>query len=272
VNHREASSSAPSSGRLAWLAIGVVAALVALALAGLRRGGGDEALFVYVGAGFRLPVEEAAGRFREQTGIPVELSFGGSGCVLAQASLSRRGDLYMPGEEFFMAQARRRDMIVAERPIAHMWPVVLVQEGNPLGITGLDDLRRAGLRVGLGDPEATACGIAADALLQRRGLKAPVAANQIMAALNVNELGTAVALEALDAAIAWDATADLFAADVDVVAIPPGVGRRTTIPLGILSYSKRPEAARRFLEFMASPEGGVAVFREHGYDVSDRTS
>ncbi len=254
--------------RLAWLAIGAASALAALALANLRRGGAEDPLFVYVGAGFRLPVEEAAGRFREETGVSVELSFAGSGCLLAQASLSRRGDLYMPGEEFFMEQARERGLIIEERPIAHMWPVVLVQEGNPKRIRGLADMARPGIRVGLGDPEATACGIAADALLREWELEEPIGANQIMAALNVNELGTAVSLGALDAAIAWDATAGLFMRDTDAVEIPHESSRRTTIPLGILNFSTRMAAARRFLDFMADPEGGISVFRSNGYDTS----
>ena len=243
---------------------GIVA--LALSLSSVGRRGGDDALFVYVGAGFRLPVEEVASRFREETGVSVELSFAGSGCLLAQAALSRRGDLYMPGEEFFMAQAREQGLITREADIAYMRPVILVPRGNPKNIEGVADLGRPGLRVGLGHPLATACGISAEEVLRGLPSQARVRANVIMNALNVNELGTAVALKALDAAIAWDATADLFRLDTEALAIPPKIGKPTTIPLGILSFTRRPEEARRFLEFMGDEQGGVAVFKEHGYE------
>jgi molybdate transport system substrate-binding protein len=51
--------------------------------------------------------KEAALVFERETGIHVELHFGGSGSMLSQMILSRRGDLWFPRFSDYMAKASR---------------------------------------------------------------------------------------------------------------------------------------------------------------------
>jgi len=54
---------------------------------------------------------EAALVFEKETDIHVGLHFGGSGSMLSQMSLSRRGDLYFPGSSDYMAKAIERKVV-----------------------------------------------------------------------------------------------------------------------------------------------------------------
>jgi molybdate transport system substrate-binding protein len=224
-------------------------------------------LLVFAGAGFRLPIEAAARLFTERTGIPVETTFAGSGCLLAQAELAGRGDAFIPGEDHYLQQARERGLVETAVPLAYLEPVIAVRRGNPLRLADLADLGRPGLRLGLGDPRSVAVGLATerwiDATLAPDAAQA-VRANVRTRALNVNELGSQLALGALDAAIVWDATVALFP---DLEAVGGGAGRahRTAIRAAVLTSSPRPDAARAFVAALADSTG-AALFRRFGYE------
>ena len=227
----------------------------------------EPTLLVFAGAGFRLPIEEAAREFSEKEGLAVETTFAGSGCLLAQAELAGIGDVFLPGEVHYLDHGRERGLVGGPVSIAYLRPVIAVRAGNPHGIENLADLGRPGVRVGLGDPESVAVGIAAarwiDATLAPAD-RAALRANVRTLALNVNELGSQLTLGALDAAVVWDATVPLF----DSLERVPGSESapfRTLITGGVLSLSGQPEAAARFLRFLAG-DRGAEIFRRHGYE------
>lgn len=224
-------------------------------------------LTVFAGAGFRLPIEAAVQAFEARVPVEVEVTFAGSGCLLAQAELAGRGDVFIPGERHYLDQARRRGVAGDAVPIAYLRPVIAVPRGNPAGITALSDLARPGLRVGLGDPESVAVGVATERWMTAT-LDAPtrdaIDANVRTRAINVNELGSQLTLGALDAAVVWDVTVPLFDA-LDAVAPASSREHRTTITGGVLGFSRHPVEAGGFLAFLAGPEG-AAIFAAHGYE------
>ena len=248
----------------------IVLVTIACALATLgvllavRASYGATTLLVHAGAGIRPPLDELGKMFEEKTGVRVDYSYKGSGCLLADICFSRRGDLYIPGELFYVEQARERGFVEDSRVVAQMSTVVIVQKGNPKGIRGLKDLTRRGLRVGMGDPEAVAVGRAANEALVKAGLLHEVEKNVVMQALNVVELGIGVKLRHLDAAIVWDATAHLFGNDVETIQLPEEWRVDCPIPVGVLSFSSHPAEAERFMNFLATEEAEKA-FVKHGY-------
>ena len=232
-----------------------------------RARAAGEPLIVYAGAGFRLPVERAARLFAEREGIPVEATYAGSGCLLAQAELAGRGDVFLPGEIHYAEQARARGLAGDLIPVAWLRPVIALRRGDRHSVERLEDLARPGLRLGLGDPRSVAVGVAAEAWLEDaldEKTAAAVRANVTTRAINVNELGTQLALGAIDAAIVWDATVPLYDG-LRSVAPESGRRHRTRITGTVLSMSARPDAAARFLELLAGADG-AAIFRSLGYE------
>lgn len=140
----------------------------------------QRSLFVLSGAGMRPPMDEIGKTFEKKTGIQVKYTYAGSACLLTQIDTARQGDAYMPGEKFYLDQARERDFVVESRDIAYIIPVILVSKGNPKHIRTLEDLVRPDVRVGLGDAKATAVGKQADVVLKRAGLTKAMKAKRPM--------------------------------------------------------------------------------------------
>ena len=237
-----------------------------LALARAADAAAGTTLTVHAGAGIRPPLDELGEIFQSRTGVRVDYNYKGSGCLLADICFSRIGDVYIPGELFYVQQARERGFIRDQRVVAEMSTMIIAQRGNPRNIRSLRDLARPGLRVGLGDPEAVAAGRAAVETLDKAGVRVAVQRNVVMTALNVIELGNAVKLRHLDGAIVWDATAALFGDQVAAVSIPAAQRVDCPIPVATLTFSEHPREAAQFVAFLASEEG-ARVFRKHGYGV-----
>ncbi|MBI2302431.1 MAG: substrate-binding domain-containing protein [Armatimonadetes bacterium] len=237
-----------------------------LAYAPPEKGDGKNGLFVYAGAGIREPLDTAGSLFTAQTGTKVHYSYTGSACLLAQITLSQKGDLFLPGEVFYMEQAKERGYLKEKRHVAYFVPVIAVQKGNPKGIHTLQDLTRPGLRVGLGEAKSCAIGSLTEKLLAKAGLTAAVEKNTKMHTPMAAELGNALKLGSIDAAINWDAVTHQFLSSVDAVTIPEQDNLTTAIEAGVLSFTKQPEPALRFAEFLAG-QSGQGVFEQAHYTI-----
>jgi len=247
----------------------ILAAIIGVLLI-YRSGQSGATLLVHAGAGIRPPLDKLGEMFQKETGVRVDYSYKGSGCLLADICLSKKGDVYIPGETFYMQQAKGKKFITKDRIVAGMTTVLIVQKGNPKKIRGLKDLSRPGLRLGMGDWEAVAAGKAAREALTRAGVFKEVQKNLVMSALNVIELGNAVKLGHLDAAIVWDATAALYKkTEMETISLPDEHRVYSPIPVGVLTFSKHPKEAERFMNFLAS-DSAAKVFQEYGYSVSKK--
>ena len=223
-------------------------------------------LLGHAGAGIRPALDDAAAVFTEQTGIKIEYNYKGSGCLLPDALLSGKGDVYIPGEEYYVKQAIDRELVEpGYKVVASMSTVIITRPGNPKNIQTLQDLTKPGIRLGIGDPEVVAVGRAAKETLTKAGVWDQVQPNKVMAALNVSELSNAVRLGNLDAAVVWNACAALYTKqDITTILILDKHSVTSTIPVGILKSSRHAREAQQYLDFLASAEGN-RIFLKHGF-------
>ncbi|MCS7265181.1 MAG: molybdate ABC transporter substrate-binding protein [Armatimonadetes bacterium] len=226
---------------------------------------GKDPLFIYAGAAFRPPLEAMGREFERKYGVPVRFNFTGSNCLLAQIILSQHGDLFLPGEEFYVRQAKKRGYVIKSEIIGYFVPVILVRKGNPKGIKSLKDLAKPDIKVGLGDPKACAIGEISEAILRKNGLTEAVHKNVVLRAMTAPELANALRLGGIDACINWDAIANYpwVRPAVEVITIPPEQNVITANPLAILKITKNHEAAELFLQFALKE--GQRILKEHGF-------
>jgi molybdate transport system substrate-binding protein len=239
----------------------------ALALAGPSHGAAPQAkLLVHAGAGIRPALDEAAAAFEKQTGIKVEYNYKGSGCLLPDVLLTGQGDVYIPGEEYYVRQAVARKLVdKSYRIVATMTTVIIARPGNPKHLRTLADLAKPGVRLGLGDPKVVACGQAAKNAFTKAKLWAGAEKNLVMTGQNVSELSNAVRLGNLDAAVVWDATASMYSTrDLAKIAIAPRYSVTYRVPVGVVTKSRQMAMAKRYMDFLAGPEGR-RIFLKHGF-------
>jgi len=245
------------------------ALLLALGLAGVPGPGSasQRELAVFAGSASKPATEEVAARFEEATGARVLLHFGGSGGVLSQMELARRGDVYFPGSSDFLELAKRRGLVdpATEVRVVYLLPAINVARGNPKGIRGLDDLARPGIRVGIARPETVCVGLYGVEALEREGLAGRVRPNVVNYAESCEKTAQMLALGLVDAVLGWDVFDDWDPERIETVPYPPDrVTRIGYIPAAVSAFAREPELARRFLAFLLEP-AAQEVFRRRGY-------
>lgn len=228
-------------------------------------------LFIYCGAGISPPMREIGKEFEKRYGIKVDYTFAGSPCLLAQITFTKEGDLYMPGEQWYMDQAIEKGYIERWKHVALFIPTIAVQKGNPKNIQSILDFRRSDLRIGLGNKEACAIGEISDRLFKKaervlniKGLADSIWKNAKYLAMQEPELGNTIKLKHLDATIIWNATAFRIKDSIDIIPIDPRYRIDSPIPLGVLKFSENKSLANKFLDFVLSPQG-KAIFERHGF-------
>jgi molybdate transport system substrate-binding protein len=247
----------------------VVAAFCLLALAGCTRSRKPVELMFFCGAGLRQAAEELIDTFETRETVTMQTTYDGSGKLLAQVTALKRGDLFMPGEAFYVQKAQEQGLIAESTidSVCYFVPVLFVRKGNPAGVKSLGDLARSGVRVGLGDERSCAVGREATALLQRAGVdRQRVERNVSVRTGTVAELATAVQLSLVDAAVVWQATARQFREHGEIVWIPAETAGAIAVPIAVMKSTEHRIEAERFIEFLKS-RTAKDIFIRHGYDV-----
>lgn len=245
--------------------VGIALLLAAggLAFYALRpAGGGPRQLTVFCAAGLKKPVEDAAARYREETGAEVALQFGGTGTLLSQLRVAKQGDLFIAADDASLADARKLDVIREVLPLARQQLVVAVAAGNPKQIRGFSDLLKPGVRVALPNPEAASAGKVGKHLLGDRWEE--LAAKAAVTKPTVTEIAADVKLGAADAALIWDSTVPQFAG-LEKVELPEFAKHLENASAAVLNSAVAAPEALRFARYLSAPERGGEVFQKHGF-------
>ncbi len=228
-------------------------------------------LTLLCGAASKPAIERIVQDYEQATGERVEVMFGGSGTLLSQLTLAGKGDLYLPGSHDFIERALATGQIVdgSQQVLAYLVPALLVPEGNPAGITGLEDLARPGLRVGIGNPETVCLGQYAVEILEHNDLLEEVMPNVVAFGASCSGVVDMPVMGSVDAALSWGVTEAWNPQRLDSLAFAPGqVPRISTVAIAISAHSSDPERAQRFIDHVRSPVG-LEVYRQAGY-ITDR--
>lgn len=227
----------------------------------------EEKPVLFCGAGIRPPVAELVELFAEEDGVQIETDYAGSEVLLSRIKLSRKGDLYMPGDKHYIELADAEGLILSHKAACYFVPTILVQKGNPKRIVGLKDLLRPDVKWGLGDARTCAIGRKSRKILEKNAIDpAKVERNLAFQSATVNELGLQIQAKSLDAVILWDAVAKYFSEYGDEIPIPLDQNIISTVEVGVLKSTQHKKLAERFVEFVTS-ERGRAVFAKHHYRV-----
>ncbi|MGQ9823135.1 MAG: molybdate ABC transporter substrate-binding protein [Thermogutta sp.] len=237
------------------------------------RSGDSPRLLAFVGAASKPAAEEAAQLYERQTGVKVELVFGGSGYVLSQMKLTREGDLYFPGSSDYMEIAKRDGLVFAdsERVLVYLVPAINVQKGNPRNIRELRDLTRPGIKVAIANPQGVCVGTYAVEIIDRNFSpeeKAAFRGNLLNYTESCEKTATAISLKMADAVIGWRVFEHWDPARIETVPLAKEqIARVGYIPIAISTFTKDRAAAGRFIDFLAGPEGR-RVFAKYHYFAS----
>lgn len=230
-----------------------------------------KSLTVYCTAALKQPVEEIAAAYEKEFGVSVSLQYGGTGTLLTDLRVSKRGDLFIAADARAVEDARRLGLVRENIPIVRQHPVIAVKSGNPKKITSLADLLRDDVKTAVANPEAASIGRSTKIAL---GEKWPDLIKKIAVMKpTVTALAADLRVGAVDAAIIWNATVPQFKG-LEAIEIPELAARRETASAAVLSSCTQSQAALKFARYLSAPQKGGKVFARYGFQLagSDKCS
>ena len=230
------------------------------------------------------PLEKAAKLFEEQSGIHVQIDVCSRHCAepVAEEATGETGgddflleiadagihDLAIGGAEYLLDDGEVRGIVQRHerRTIAYRASAIIVPVGNPKNIHGVEDLARPGVRVGVSVIDCLR-GLWED-ISGRLGLLDKIRKNISYYANGCIAIVEAVADNQVDAAFAWTAFKHLEPDRIEVVEMPEEQQVLRGTGVGMLSFAKNTESARKFMDFLITPEART-FYKEYGWVVLD---
>jgi molybdate transport system substrate-binding protein len=227
-------------------------------------------LLIFAGAASKPASEEAIHLFKKEFGIPVDVIFGGSGFVLSQMKLTKKGDIYFPGSSDFMEMAKKEGLVFpeSEKIIVYLIPAINVQKGNPKGIYSLKNLAKDGIRVAIGNPEMVCVGTYAVEIIEKNLTpieKEKFKKNLVNYTESCEKTANVISLRAVDAVIGWRVFQYWDPERIETIYLKPKeVPRIGYIPIAISKFTQDKILAQKFIDFLISPQG-KDIYRKYHY-------
>ena len=219
-------------------------------------------LTVYCAANLKKPVEALAREYEKESGVQVSLQYGGTGTLLSQIQVAKKGDLFIAADEGSMRDAQTKNLVREVSPLVVQHPVLAVGKGNPKGIHSLQDLTKPEVKYALPNADAASIGRVSRSLLGAawEGLMAKA----VVVKPTVTDVAADVKLGAVDAGIVWDSTVPMFQ-PLEAVEIPELTKHRENASAGVLIASEQAGEAKRFVHYLTAPNKGGALFKQMGF-------
>lgn len=233
----------------------------------------QNSILVFAGAASKPPLEELAKDYEKKTGNKVEIVFGGSGYVLAQMILSKKGDIYFPGSSDYMELAKKKGAIFleTEKKVVYLVPSINVWKGNPKKIKSLRDLTKPNIKVAIANPEGVCVGLYAVEIIEKNfndEEKKLFKKNLKNYTESCEKTATILSLKAVDAVIGWSVFQHWNPDRIETVPLKHSeIIRIGYIPIAISRYTNNKELAQSFIDFVLSAEG-KNIFKKHHYFIS----
>jgi molybdate transport system substrate-binding protein len=224
-------------------------------------------LLVYCGITMVRPMSEIAQAFEKRENVKMTLAQGGSEDLYQSARKSGVGDLYLPGEPSYRAKHLKEGLLGEVVTVGYNQMALMVQKGNPKQVKADPrELLRRDLTVILGNAESGSVGQEAKNILDSLGIYHKAIKAAAFLAPDSRSLMNAMKKKEGDLTMSWRATgffADNVAA-VETIDLDPRLAKPQALLLNLLTSSRSPDLARRFMSFAAGSEG-QAIFRKHGF-------
>lgn len=221
----------------------------------------SKSLIVYSGAGLRKPMDQIGQAFEEKTGVKVNYNYAGCPHLLGQMELTKEGDVFVGGSLNDMEIAQQKGFTKEYHKVAYHIPAIGVPKGNPAGITCLADMAKPGVKLVLGDAQSNAIGKKGVKIFAKNQLD--VEKNVVARDATVNEIVTHLAMKQGDAGLIWEDNG-FGSKEIEIINIPEEQNIIDMVPICCLSFTKQPDLAQQFVDFVISEEG-KSIFEENGF-------
>jgi len=236
------------------------------------KGNDRKELLFFCGSAVKVPMEEIIKNYESERNVKVSVIYGGSGSLLSQMSLSGKGDVYLCGSPDYITIGENKNLLIkgTDKRISYLIPAILVPKSNPAKIKKLEDLKKKGIKIGIGNPETVCLGLYGIELLDYNNLLESVMPNVVVFAKSCEDTATLCVLKKVDAIIGWDVFESWNPDAVEWIKIDKNeIPRIAYVAIAVpVSVSDMP-LADDFINYVISDKS-TAVFKKWGYITSEK--
>ncbi len=246
----------------AWAAL---AAALTMVVSACSNGGSDARSAVVISAAASLTdvfTSMETAFEKEYPQFDALFNFSGSAALREQILEGAPADVFVSANSEIMDEVAGAGEVVGLPDVFatnHM--VIAVPTGNPGAVTGLDDLAREDLFVGL-CADAVPCGTFARQVLASAGVDPSIDTNES----NVRSLLFKIGLGEIDIGIVYATDVMSVASAVDPITVPLAHDVTARYTIALLTGAPNSAGGDAFIRFVFSDEG-AAVLETHGFGI-----
>ena len=225
---------------------------------------------VFAAASLTDSLKEISAAYQRQTGDKIVINFGASSFLARQIEEGAPADVFFSADDAKMDALEAKGLLVKDTRRSRLSNslVIVVASDSVLKIASPKDLGGDEVRrIALADPKTVPAGIYAKEYLTKAKLW-PAVATKIIPTDNVRAALAAVESGNVEAGLVYKTDAAISRKVKIVCEISGADAPDISYPMVLLREAMEPEAARKFLAHLASPEAG-RVFAKFGFIVRD---
>lgn len=226
-------------------------------------------LVFYSGITMVKPIKEMAKIIEERYNCTIKISQGASKDLYESIKFSKKGDLYLPGTESYRLNNLKDGFLLDSVYIGYNQAAIFVKKGNPLNIQGIDSFIDPGIYSALSSENAGSIGRMTKIIFVQHGgeeFYEKAYDNTTIVGTDSRNLNRALIDNYADITINWRATAywDENSKYIDILEEASKDFPKKKLMINLLSFSKHPVIAKKFMEFATSNEG-KNIMKKYGF-------
>lgn len=202
---------------------------------------------------------------RAHPDVEITPNFGASGTLQLQVEQGAPVDVFVSAAPQQMDALAAKNLLLAQTRVDLLQnELVLIAPKDSKVVTGFADLKSPDVHViAVGDPRSVPAGTYAQQVLTALGLYAAVK-NKMTLATDVRQVLADVETGSAEAGLVYSTDAAISPKVRVVMDAPAGTHQLILYPAAVLRSSMNPDAAREFVNYLASP-AARAVFAKYGF-------
>jgi molybdate transport system substrate-binding protein len=224
---------------------------------------------VFAAASLTDALKEIAPAYEKSSGDKLIFNFAASSLLARQIIEGAPADVFFSADEAKMDALDQKNLLAREtrRSLLSNSLVIVVASDSTLKINSAQDLATSVVkRLALADPQAVPAGIYSKEYLEKHNLWSAVAA-KVVPTENVRAALSAVESDNIEAGMVYKTDAAISKKVKVACEIPVGEGPAISYPVAVVKEAKQPDAARKFVTYLASPSA-THIFESYGFIIS----
>ena len=228
--------------------------------------GNDCELHWYLAASLTKPGTEIVQKWNKiPDNCSLYLILGGSGQILNQLTLSKKGDLYSPASDRFLDLAKQKNIVKKYQLLLKQIPVFALSASGSSKVASFSDLRSKEVRIALGNPKTMALG---EIYMGIENKMTPDTRHQIrvrtvLEAINLNQILNYLKTGVVDVGIAFDTSAK--ASKLAYIHFPDALSISQNAYLVTTRFTRHEKEVRDIVHFISQQK---QIFRKYGFKLS----